>query len=349
MLNVLKGLPVDKTPIWLMRQAGRYLPEYKQTRSNAGSFLDLCTNPKLACEVTLQPLKRFDLDAAIIFSDILTIPYAYNLGLDFLEKKGPVFKTTINSDSDFTKIKSIDVKRDLDYVFSAIDLTRAKLNKNIPLIGFAGSPWTVATYMVEGQTSKAFNKIKAMLYSNPSLLSKILDRLTIDTIEYASYQIDAGANIFMIFDTWGGILTKDAFLEHSLSYIDRIVKSINNSHPDVPVIVFSKNGGKHLQNIIETGCRGVGLDWTASISEAKSIACNKVAIQGNLDPTILYADKHTITEEVNKILSEVGPNTRHIFNLGHGILPDIEINKVSHLVSEVHKQSEQLVQKVIVG
>lgn len=340
MLNVLAGKSVDRAPVWIMRQAGRYLPEYRKVREQAGSFLNLCTNPILAAEVTLQPLKRFDLDAAIIFSDILTIPHAYDLGLEFLEKQGPCFSNPITCQKDIDSIPNININNNLSYVFEAIEKVKSKLEQNIALIGFAGSPWTVATYMVEGQSSKSFSKIKNMLYSTPAVLRCLLEKLTVDTIVYAIAQIKAGADIFMLFDTWGGVLSKPDFLDFSLYYMRKIVDGIKNVYPNVPIILFTKNGGKHLKDIQKTNCSAIGLDWTVSIVEARKELGNKITLQGNLDPTCLYASKDFITAKIESLMEEVGGNSRYIFNLGHGILPDVSPSMVEHLVKEVHKYSK---------
>jgi uroporphyrinogen decarboxylase len=342
LIRALKRLPVDRTPIWIMRQAGRYLPEYRAVRKKAGDFLTLCKTPELAAEVTLQPIKRYPLDAAIIFSDILTIPDALGLGLHFKTGEGPHFLRPIRTESAVQALPIIDPERDLSYVMEAIRLVKADLANKIPLIGFAGSPWTVATYMVEGQSSKQFAIIKKMRYQNPKLLHQLLTHLTHITIDYLKAQIAAGADVIMLFDTWGGVLGTSDYLEFSLHYMREIVAAVKKSSPnqeEIPVILFTKNGGKYLSQIADTGCHGIGLDWTADILLACEQIGDRVALQGNLDPAILYADAKTIENEVAKVLQAFGGGEGHIFNLGHGIHADIDPQKVTILCESVHSLS----------
>jgi uroporphyrinogen decarboxylase len=344
-LRALNREPVDVTPVWIMRQAGRYLPEYRAIRAKAGSFMNLCTNPELACEVTLQPLRRYPLDAAILFSDILTIPDAMGMGLYFTEGEGPRFRKTIVTDVDVDTLPVLDPLQDLPYVMDAVRLIRRELNNEIPLIGFSGSPWTLATYMIEGGSSKDFARIKSMLYGNPVLLHRLLDKLTEAVLVYLEAQIDAGAQAVQIFDTWGGVLPKHAYEQFSLRYMGRVVDGINKrcnqNKRSVPVVVFTKGGGAWLEEIAGTGCQGVGLDWCADIGLAKKQVGSRVALQGNLDPCALFGSKEVIWAEVERIIREFGSGNGHIFNLGHGILPSIPPENVGYLIEAVHEISGQ--------
>jgi len=341
LLRVLRGLPVDKTPIWLMRQAGRYLPEYRAIRREVPDFLTLCKSPDLACEVTMQPLRRFALDAAIIFSDILTIPDAFGLGLEFIEGEGPCFKTPVQSEEAIKALPILCPDTSLRYVMDAIRVTKQALHNTIPLIGFAGSPWTIAAYMVEGKASKTFSTFRAMMYRAPELLHSLLSILTKNIIIYLQAQIDAGADSIMLFDTWGGLLGQEQYLKFSLQYMETIVAALKKTHPSIPVILFSKNGGLYLENIAASGCAGIGLDWTANIAEAKASIGSRVVLQGNLDPAVLYAHPNVIEQEVKKILQQFGAGGGHIFNLGHGIYPDINPEHVHVLIESVNNFSPQ--------
>lgn len=336
-LKALKREPVDKTPVWMMRQAGRYLPEYRRVRQAAGSFLDLCKNPELACEVTLQPLARFPLDAAIIFSDILTIPDAMGLGLYFVEGEGPRFKHPIRTISDIEKLYVPDMGSELKYVMDAISLTQKNLANKVPLIGFSGSPWTLATYMVEGGPSKSFSIIKKMLFAEPAQLHKILSVLATTVSDYLNAQIAAGADALMIFDTWGGILTARDYQLFSLQYMAQIVKSVKEKNPRTPITLFTKNGGQWLEKMAETGCDALGIDWMTDLSDARKRLGNKIALQGNMDPAVLYATPERIREEVKLILQSYGAGAGHIFNLGHGIQPDTPIENVTVFIDAVHE------------
>ena len=337
LLQVLQGQVVSPPPMWLMRQAGRYLPEYQKVRADAGSFMDLCQNPRLACEVTMQPIRRFDLDAAIIFSDILTIPHAMGMDLTFLEKQGPVFKQAINTQTDIDALQDSVAIAHLHYVAEAIALTKEALADAIPLIGFSGSPWTLATYMVEGQASKNFTRIKTMLLNQPAMLQQLLEKITAWVKAYASMQIAAGADVFMLFDTWGGILTTDDYLKYSLAYLQEIVQHIKAYHP-TPVILFTKNGGQWLPHIATTGCDCIGLDWTYPLATAYQSIDKKIALQGNLDPAVLYGTPKVITERVRQLLAPINGKYPHIFNLGHGILPDVPPEHVQALVDAVRQK-----------
>lgn len=339
-IRALCRQPVDKTPVWLMRQAGRYLPEYRKIREQAGSFMAMCQNPELACEVTLQPLARFPLDAAIIFSDILTIPNAMGLGLHFVDGEGPQFKTPIRDIKQISNLTIPDMN-ELRYVFDAIALTTKSLNGKTPLIGFAGSPWTVATYMVEGGSSKNFAIIKKMLFSEPEALSQLLEVLAQTTIGYLNEQIQAGAEAVMVFDTWGGVLTERDYLNFSLKYMNKIVEGVNSKpkKKKIPIILFTKQGGPWLEKIANTGCDAVGLDWTINIEDAKTRVGHQVALQGNMDPCLLYAPIERIRKEVAKILTDFGDGPGHVFNLGHGIHPEIPPEHVGEMVKAVHELS----------
>ena len=343
-IRALLREPVDRTPVWIMRQAGRYLPEYRQLRAEAKSFLTLCKTPELACKATLQPLVRFPLDAAIIFSDILTIPDALGLGLYFSEGEGPKFERPIRSGADIRALAMLDPETELKYVMDAIRMSVHELGGCLPLIGFAGSPWTLATYMIEGGSSKQFSIIQAMLYQDPKALHALLTHLALLTIQYLSAQIQAGVNAVMIFDTWGGILGKENYLEFSLYYMRMIIEGLKSSFSAermVPVILFTKNGGRHIQEMAETGCDAIGLDWLADLKKAKQSVGHKVALQGNLDPCLLYADEARIQQEVTMVLEKFGKGTGHVFNLGHGIHSDTQPEKVAVMVEAVHRLSEK--------
>lgn len=340
-IRALLRQPVDKTPIWIMRQAGRYLPEYRATRQKAGDFLTLCKTPELACEVTLQPLDRFELDAAILFSDILTIPDAMGLGLQFKEGDGPTFSNPIRSRSDIDKLSIPDPSAELRYVVDAVSLIRRELNGRVPLIGFSGSPWTLATYMVEGGSSKDFSKVKGMLYDQPADMQKLLDILSDSVACYLNAQIEAGAQAVMIFDTWGGTLTPEDYRRYSLSSMVRIVDQLHRSHDGqtVPVTLFSKGANHSLSHLADSGANAVGLDWTINIAEARNLVQDKVALQGNLDPTVLYSSIESVLEHAKQIIDDHKQNTGHVFNLGHGIHPGIDPEKVKALVDFVHDYS----------
>jgi uroporphyrinogen decarboxylase len=336
-LQALRRQPVDKTPVWMMRQAGRYLPEYRNLRKQAGSFLDLCKNPELACEVTLQPLARFPLDAAIIFSDILTIPDAMGLGLYFVEGEGPRFKHPIRTASDIAKLFVPDMGTDLRYVTDAIALTQKTLANSVPLIGFSGSPWTLATYMVEGGPSKSFSTIKKMLFAAPEQLHALLQILATSVSDYLQAQAAAGADALMIFDTWGGVLTARDYQLFSLQYMEQIVRAVKQKNPDLPIILFTKNGGQWLEQMAKTGCDALGIDWMTDLSDARKRVGDTVALQGNMDPAVLYATPERIREEVKSILKHYGGGAGHIFNLGHGIQLDTPIEHVTVFVDAVHE------------
>jgi len=342
-IRALLKQPVDKTPVWMMRQAGRYLPEYRATREKAGDFMTLCQTPQLACEVALQPLERYPFDAAILFSDILTIPDALGQGLYFVTGEGPKFRKVIRTEKDVASLPEIDVADALDYVMAAVALIRRELNGSVPLIGFSGSPWTLATYMIEGGGSKDFRRAKQFLYDNPNAMHLLLGKLATIVTDYLNAQIKAGAQAVQIFDTWGGILTTAAYQEFSLAYMQQIVENLitENEGRQVPVIVFTKNGGLWLEAIAEIGCQCIGLDWTINIGSARQRVGDKVALQGNMDPSILYAKPERIRHEVGSILQGFGTGSGHVFNLGHGITPEVNPSHVSAFVSAVHELSEQ--------
>ncbi|WP_439327923.1 uroporphyrinogen decarboxylase [Lonepinella sp. BR2357] len=341
-LKALLREPVDYTPVWLMRQAGRYLPEYKATRAEAGDFMSLCRNADLACEVTLQPLRRYDLDAAILFSDILTIPDAMGLGLSFGVGEGPKFARPIDSQSAVQNLPIPDPEVELQYVMNAVRTIRRELKGEVPLIGFSGSPWTLATYMVEGGSSKAFTKIKKMLYTEPQLLHQLLDKVADSVMLYLNAQIKAGAQSVMIFDTWGGVLAHRDYMDFSLQYMHKIVDGLirENDGRKVPVTLFTKGGGLWLEQIVNTGCDAIGLDWTVDLAKAKAQVGHKVALQGNIDPSVLYASPERIEQEVRSILADFGQGSGHVFNLGHGIHQDVPVESPKVLVDTIHQYSK---------
>ena len=344
--RILKALmrePVDVTPVWMMRQAGRYLPEYRATRKQAGNFMNLCQSPELACEVTLQPLRRYPFDAAILFSDILTIPDAMGQGLYFEEGEGPRFRKVIRSEADVEQLPEIKTENDLTYVTDAVALIRRELNGSVPLIGFSGSPWTLATYMIEGGGSKDFRVAKEFMYNNPEAMHLLLNKLADAVIDYLNSHITAGAQAVQIFDTWGGILTTTNYLDYSLAYMKKIVSNLINENEGrpVPKILFTKNGGLWLESIADSGANAVGLDWTIEIGKARERIGERCALQGNMDPSILYASPQAIQAEVGNILASFGNGNGHVFNLGHGITPEVNPDNVSAFVDAVHELSEQ--------
>lgn len=342
-LKALLREPVDMTPVWMMRQAGRYLPEYKATRAQAGDFMSLCRNADLACEVTLQPLRRYALDAAILFSDILTIPDAMGLGLSFGAGEGPKFVRPIENKSQVDNLPIPDPEGELQYVMNAVRTIRRELKGEVPLIGFSGSPWTLATYMVEGGSSKAFTKIKKMMYADPQILHALLDKLADSVILYLNAQIKAGAQAVMVFDTWGGVLAHEEYKTFSLQYMQKIVEGLicENEGRRVPVTLFTKGGGLWLEAIADTGCDAVGLDWTVDIRDAKKRVGHKVALQGNMDPSVLYAPAARIEQEVKNILAGFGEGSGHVFNLGHGIHQDVPTESPKVFVDAIHEFSKQ--------
>ncbi|HDR1157363.1 uroporphyrinogen decarboxylase [Pasteurella multocida] len=341
-LKALLREPVDMTPVWMMRQAGRYLPEYRATRAVAGDFMSLCRNAELACEVTLQPLRRYPLDAAILFSDILTIPDAMGLGLSFGVGEGPKFAHPIETQRAVQNLPIPDPEGELQYVMNAVRTIRRELKGEVPLIGFSGSPWTLATYMVEGGSSKAFTKIKKMLYADPQLLHQLLDKLADAVILYLNAQIKAGAQSVMIFDTWGGVLGHREYLDFSLHYMHKIVAGLirENEGRKVPVTLFTKGGGMWLEAMVETGCDALGVDWTVNLAQAKARVGHKVALQGNMDPSVLYASPARIEQEVRSILADFGEGSGHVFNLGHGIHQDVPEQSPAVFVNAIHQFSQ---------
>ncbi|HET9049732.1 MAG TPA: uroporphyrinogen decarboxylase [Chiayiivirga sp.] len=340
-LRALRREPVDCTPIWIMRQAGRYLPEYRATRARAGSFLKLAKTPELACEVTLQPLARFDLDAAILFSDILTVPDAMGLGLYFAEGEGPKFERPIRSRADVYKLAVPDVGRDLRYVTDAITLIRRELNGKAPLIGFSGSPWTLACYMVEGGSSDTYSRIKTLMYEDPATLHQLLDVLSDAVIAYLSAQRDAGAQALQVFDSWGGVLAPAAYREFSLRYLHKIAQNLprGEGKERTPLILFGRGNGAHLEALSDSGAEAVGVDWLTDLDEARRRTAGNVALQGNLDPAVLLTSPARIAVEAERVLQSYGRGPGHVFNLGHGITPDVPIEHVQALVDAVHQSS----------
>lgn len=342
-LRALLRQPVARTPVWMMRQAGRYLPEYRKLRRQAGSFLNLCTNPELACEVTLQPLERFRFDAAILFSDILTIPDAMGLGLYFNEGEGPKFASPVRRAADVHQLSIPDPETELRYVMDAVRLIRTSLGGRVPLIGFSGSPWTLATYMVEGGSSTNFRQAKALLYEQPSLMHALLEKLSEAVTRYLQAQIEAGAQAIMLFDTWGGILTAEDYEQFSLQYSRRIVEALpgESDGRTVPTILFTKGGGQWLEAMAGAGYDALGLDWTTDIGQGRVRVGGHVALQGNLDPVVLYASPATIRRNVKDVLDRYGPGPGHVFNLGHGIAPDVDPEHVQAMVEAVHAFSRR--------
>ena len=342
-LRALLRQPTDYTPIWMMRQAGRYLPEYRETRKRAGSFMDLCKSQDMATEVTLQPLDRFPLDAAILFSDILTIPDAMGLGLYFAEGEGPKFERPLKTEAEIKALAVPDIGSELKYVTDAVSQIRKALDGRVPLIGFSGSPWTLACYMVEGGSSSDYAKVKTLAYKEPALMHHILT-VTADAVTaYLNAQIEAGAQAAMIFDSWGGTLSHYAYHEFSLPYLKRIAQGLKREHDGVPVpsIVFTKGGGLWVESIADTGCDAVGLDWTMDIGVARQKVGQKVALQGNLDPAVLFSTPEVIRNEVERILGSYGYGSGHVFNLGHGISQFTDPENAAALVQAVHELSQK--------
>jgi len=342
-IRALLRQSVDVTPVWMMRQAGRYLPEYRETRKHAGSFLNLCKTPELACEVTLQPLVRYSLDAAILFSDILTIPDAMGLGLNLVENVGPQFDKPVRTASDIKALSVPDPESDLGYVMDAVRLIRKELDGSVPLIGFAGSPWTLATYMVEGGPTKEFGLVKGLMYDDPESMHYLLNILADSVALYLNAQIAAGAQAVMIFDTWGGILTPASYQQFSLHYMHKIVSQLDRQYDGhvIPVILFTKGGGDWVKDIAATGCDAVGVDWTKNIGIVRKEVGDQVALQGNLDPCVLYASSEVIKQEVSSVLESYGHGNGHVFNLGHGIHQHIDPENVAVFIDAVHELSGQ--------
>lgn len=339
LLRALRRQPLDRTPLWIMRQAGRYLPEYRATRERAGGFIELMKSPEMACEVTLQPIDRFDLDAAILFSDILTVPDAMGLGLFFESGEGPRFAKPVRSEADIAALAVPDPEKDLGYVMDAVRTIVRELGGRVPLIGFSGSPWTLATYMVEGGSSREFARIKTMAFAEPQLMHRLLAVLAEAVTSYLAAQIRAGAAAVQVFDTWGGSLGHAAYREFSLAYMARIVEGLRAQALDAPVILFTKGGGQWIEAIADTGCEAVGLDWSTDLGHARRLTGGRVALQGNMDPAVLRAPPARIREEVAAILASFGAGSGHVFNLGHGITPDIDPEHVRAMVEAVRELS----------
>jgi uroporphyrinogen decarboxylase len=345
-LRALRREPVDRTPVWLMRQAGRYLPEYRATRARAGSFLAMAKNPELACEVTLQPLERFPLDAAILFSDILTVPDAMGLGLYFVEGEGPKFERPVRTADDIAKLAVPDVGSELRYVTDAVSLIRRELGGRVPLIGFSGSPWTLACYMVEGGGSKDFSRVKSLALNDPAAMHRLLEVTTAAVIAYLDAQRIAGAQAMQVFDTWGGVLSPAMYREFSLRYLERIARELPRGEgaEAAPLILFGKGNGAYLEALAATGAEGVGVDWTVDLGDAARRTGGRVALQGNLDPVTLYAAPDAIRREAGRALDAYrdgngGSREGHVFNLGHGMSPDMDPEHVAVLVDAVHSLS----------
>jgi len=335
-LRACKRLPVKRTPIWIMRQAGRYLPEYRAIRAKT-DFLTMCKTPELAAEVTIQPVDIIGVDAAIIFSDILVIPEAMGMHLKMHEAQGPVFDAPIRTETDANKLKQISANEDLKYVLDAISLTKKELNGRVPLIGFSGAPWTLLTYMIEGQGSKTFSNVKKLIYNNPELAHNILYKLTGAVADYLSAQISAGADAVQIFDTWAGILSPRDYLIFALKYVNQVIEKIKRTGE--PIIYFPKGVHYRMRTVADCGADVIGVDWTIDLAKARDKIGDKVAIQGNLDPTVLYAEPSFIKREAKKVLISYGPGPGHIFNLGHGILPDVDPDHAKALVNFIKEES----------
>jgi len=329
---------VDRTPIWIMRQAGRYLPEYIKTKNKAGGFMGLIRNPELACEVTLQPLKRYPLDSAILFSDILVVADMFNMNLRFEDKKGPVFDKPLRNETDFNNLPSeLDLSK-LSYVNETIKNIKTELNDSLPLIGFIGSPWTVATYLIEGNSTKKFTYIKNMMRENSNLLDKILDMITRGSIHYANEQINQGVDAFMIFDTWGGLLSKDDYYNYSLKYIEKIISS--TSRRDIPIIYYSRSN-TNFESLKNMGIDCVGISSDNNLGDIYNLFDQKIALQGNLNTEVLKQENSVIKKEINKTLKSFPNDTGHVFNLGSGITPDIHPDKVAFLIDQVNEISSK--------
>ncbi len=333
--------PVDCTPVWMMRQAGRYLPEYRATRAQAGSFMQLCMNPELACEVTLQPLRRFDLDAAILFSDILTVPDAMGLGLQFETGEGPRFERPLRSAAAVAALPIPDPERETRYVMDAVRTIRRELDGAVPLIGFCGSPWTIATYMVEGSGAKEYAHIKGMMYAEPRTLHQLLAKLATALTAYLTAQVYAGAQALMIFDTWGGVLTPTAYNEFSLRYMAEIIANLPRQHEGqrIPITLFTKGGGAWLSAMADTGADMLGVDWMTPLSQARAAVGSRCAVQGNLDPGVLYGTPDRIRAEVAAMLQSYGAGSGHVANLGHGIHQHVDPENAKVFVDAVHELS----------
>lgn len=341
-LRALRREPVDQTPIWLMRQAGRYLPEYRATRSQAGDFLTLASTPELACEVTLQPIRRYGFDAAILFSDILILPHEMGLGLGFVAGEGPKFERTVRSEADIRALPRPDPNTATGYVMDAVGLIRRELPDDVPLIGFAGSPWTVATYMIEGSSSRDFKYAKGLLLATPGAGDALIAHLAEATADYLLAQVKAGADALMVFDSWGGALSPALFERFSLAGMRQIVERVRKAHPEIPIILFAKGCGSQLEALAATGADALGLDWTTRLGDARARVGDQVALQGNLDPAVLTTTAEVIQREARNVLDDYGPGSGHVFNLGHGITPDVDPEHVQVLVDSVRSASRAM-------
>ncbi len=341
LLRALLREPVERTPVWIMRQAGRYLPEYRALRAEAGDFMSLCQNPELACEVTVQPLRRFPLDAAILFSDILTIPDAMGLGLYFVSGEGPKFERPVQDAAAIRNLRVPDVEKKLGYVFETVGRVRRELDGSVPLIGFAGSPFTVATYMVEGASSREFPTIKGLAAEQPEALDHLMNLMAETTTHYLNAQIEAGAQAVQIFDTWGAALEPDDFRRFSMASMQKIIDGLirEKDGRKIPVIVFTKGAGPLLTDLANIGCDALGVDWTTSLADARKYVNDNVALQGNLDPATLRESPQTIRQGVADTLASYGNGPGHVFNLGHGITPDIDPEHLGALIQAVHDLS----------
>ena len=343
LIRALLRKPGPRTPVWIMRQAGRYLPEYRATRAEAGDFMNLCRNPELACEVTMQPLRRYNLDAAILFSDILTVPDAMGLGLHFATGEGPKFERPVRTAADIQKLPVPDVSEALGYVFDAVRTIRRELDGAVPLIGFSGSPWTVGTYMVEGGSSREFSRIRGLAKEDPAALEELLGKVAAMTTDYLNAQIEAGAQVIQIFDTWGAALQRDDYRRFSLASMQQIVDGLTREKDGrrIPVILFTKGAGEMLADMVDTGCEALGVDWTTDLKTAREYVEDKVALQGNVNPATLRESPEAIRQAVADALASYGDGPGHVFNLGHGITPDIDPDNLGVLLDAVHELSPQ--------
>ncbi len=332
-IQALKRQPTPRPPVWLMRQAGRYMPEYKQLRTRVATFTEFYKNPKICAEAALLPIDKFGFDASIVFSDILILPEAMGMHLEFTSGEGPTFKSSIRSREDLKQLKNIDPAQDLNFILEAIELTNNMLPPNIPLIGFIGSPWTLAAYMIEGAASKNFSVIRGLMYSDPEFLHQLLDMITYNATELLLAQIRAGAMVVQIFDSWAGLLSDAKYLTFSQFYIKKIIMVIKEHFPHVPVIVFAKNSGKCVIDLIDTGADALSLDWQSDIAAIKNLVDGKIALQGNLDPCVLYGTKKNIEAEIMKLLDLFKDSPGYVFNLGHGIYPDIPTENVEFMLN----------------
>ena len=340
-IQALHKQAVDRPPVWIMRQAGRYLPEYQELRQQTEDFISFCKNPLLCTKAAILPIEKYDLDAAIVFSDILVVPDAMGIKLSFVQHEGPVISDPIRTLQDVARLRNINAATDLDYVLQAINLTKQQLDNSRPLIGFIGSPWTLAAYMVEGSSSKQFSHLRRMLYTSPTVLHQLLEVLTTNLIDFIEQQIAAGVDALQIFDSWAGLLNKECYVDFSLRYIKKIIHAIKIKYPQIPIIVFAKNNGNWIKEIVNTNCDALSLDWQTDIAEVKDNFGDQIVIQGNLDPCVLYASKQVIEQQTLKILDLFNNHKGFVFNLGHGIYPDVPPENVSYMLNVIRNYAHR--------